>query len=187
MILLDMKFAFVVLAFCLVAAASRIIVTGRAEGHVPKTEVDLEFLVTFEDKSAGKALEGAQKQSDKLVKALKKFAGEDGVTASENNIEAITADDGSVVGYKASIEVELDLKEQKDLSKAIEEGSKLAKLQDVEYELDEVNKALCSPPKRTSRSSLWLRPIRMLKRRPKPTQRPLVPILESWIPLRSRI
>ena len=105
---------------------------------MPKTEVDLEFIVRFEDKTAAKALDGAQKQSDKLVKALKRFAGDDGVVASENNIEAIIGADGKVTGFKASIEVELDLKEQKDLAKAIEEGSKLGQLQDVEYEVDEV-------------------------------------------------
>ncbi len=42
-----MKYLSVFLVGCLVVAASGIIVTGRAEGHVPKTEVDLEFVVTF--------------------------------------------------------------------------------------------------------------------------------------------
>jgi hypothetical protein len=40
--------------------------------------------------------------------------------------------------YKASIEVEINLNNIKDLAKAIEEGSKFAQLHDVEYEVDEV-------------------------------------------------
>jgi hypothetical protein len=77
---------------------------------------------------------------------LKKFAGEDGVVASENNIDAVVGADGKVTGFKATIEVELDLNDQKDLAKAIEEGSKFGQLSDVEYEVDEVtclNNVVC--------------------------------------------
>lgn len=133
-----MKYVSVLFVACLAATVSGIIVTGRAEGHIPKTEVDLEFLVTFEDKAPAKALDGAQKQAEKLVKALKGFAGEDGVAGSEADIEAVVGADGKVTGYKASIEVELDLKDQKDIAKAIDAGSKFGQLQDVEYEVDEV-------------------------------------------------
>jgi hypothetical protein len=37
---------FFVASACMIMVSQAIIVTGRAEVHVPKTEVDLEFLVT---------------------------------------------------------------------------------------------------------------------------------------------
>jgi uncharacterized protein YggE len=130
--------AIVVLAV-LLGLCSAFTVSAKAERRLEKSEVDLEFTVSAEDKDPAKALDKAQKQAEKLAKALEKLGGEDGVYVSEPSVEAVLSEDGKVTGYETEIEVELDLADGKNLAKAIEIGSKFGTLSDVEYEIDEVS------------------------------------------------
>jgi uncharacterized protein YggE len=130
----------IVLVVVLLGLASALIVSAKAERRLPKTEVDIEFTVTAEDKTPAKALEKANSEAQKLAKAVEKFGSKGGVYVSEADLEAVVDANGKVTGYKSEIEVELDLEDGKNLAKAVEAGSKFGTLSDVEYEVDEVSR-----------------------------------------------